>query len=372
VLFGLLALACTFVVTSAFALDINTEVSLQDGEIGVPYQFQFEGEEGCQPYHFNVIAGALPAGLTVQDDGKLVGTPTESGHFDFWVELTDGIPGGACHSPTPSQGEYSVFIAPKIEITTALPGAKAGVPYRVAVAAKGGGTLEWSVTAGSLPPGLALSRTDGTLAGTPSTPGTFPFTVKVNDAKRNATQSFSFVVASPLAVQPTVSLPAAEVGRPLTATIPSAGGIGPLAWSTSGTLPAGLALDPAKGTIQGTPAAAGPFSLAVRATDSDGQAVDTTVSIAVAARPTIVAAPLAKARAGRSYRVRLTARGGVAPRTWRIASGRLPAGIVLARSSGVLAGTPRLAGTYRFTVRLTDRLGGAATRTVSLVVQTRA
>jgi large repetitive protein len=367
----LAALACALSVSSASALDINAEVTLQDGEVGVPYEFQFTGDEGCQPYHFTLKSGTLAPGLTLQDDGKLVGTPTEAGTFDFWVELSDGIPGGACHSPVPSQGEFSVFIAPQVVITGNLVGAKLGAPFSAVITATGGGSLQWTVDSGALPPGLVLNRDNGTLSGTPSAAGTYPFTVKVGDAKRKTTKAFSFVVGAPLAVQPTLSMPAAEVGRAFSATIGSDGGIGPLAWATTGALPSGLTLDPAKGVIQGTPAAAGSFSLPVTVTDVDGQTVTATVALTVAARPAITVGRLGTARAGRSYRARLTSRGGVAPRAWRVVSGRLPAGITLNRSTGALTGSPRIAGSYKVTVRLTDRLGGTASRTVTIVVASR-
>jgi hypothetical protein len=42
--------------------------------------------------------------------------------------------------------------------------------------------LKWHISSGSLPRGLQLSSS-GTISGTPSTIGTFKFTVKVKDAK---------------------------------------------------------------------------------------------------------------------------------------------------------------------------------------------
>jgi len=368
----LVALAAVLMTSTASALDINTEVTLQDGEVGVPYEFQFTGEEGCQPYHFALKSGTLPPGLTVQDNGKLVGTPTQAGTFDFWIELTDGIPGGACHSPVASQGEYSVFIAPRVEVTaTTLPGAKVGHPYQAAVTAAGGGSLQWTVIEGALPPGLTLNRDTGALSGTPAAAGTFPFTVKVADDKRKATQHYDFVVAAPLGVQ-SATVPAAEVGRSLTITIPSTGGIGPLHWSVAnGALPGGLSLDAGKGVIQGTPAAAGAFTVTVTAQDSDGETANAVLKLAVARRLAVAPTRVPRATAGASYRVRLAAVGGIGPRTWTVASGTLPRGLRLTRA-GILAGRPRAGGTYRVTLKVTDRLGAVATRVVTITVAPRA
>jgi hypothetical protein len=368
---ALVALAGGIVTTSASALDINAEVSLPDALVGEPYTFQFTAEEGCQPYNFAYHSGALPPGLTIQRDGKLVGTPTQAGTFSFWVELTDGVPGGACHSAVPSQGEFTLIVSPRVEITSAtLPGAKAGHAYGAAITATGGGSLRWSVVEGALPPGLSLNRDTGALTGTPPTAGTFPFTVKVADDKRNATQHYSFVVAAPLGVR-SVSVSAAEVGVQLNATIPSNGGIGPLRWTAAGTLPGGLSLDAGKGVIQGTPAAAGSFTVAVTAQDSDGETANAEVKLVIAPRLAVTAANTAGATVGAAYRLRLVARGGIAPRTWRVASGKLPRGVTLTRS-GTLIGTPRASGTYRVTVRVTDKLGAAATRVITLAVKPRA
>ena len=363
-----LALLLSVVVASrAAALDINAEVSMPDAAVGTPYSFQFTAEEGCQPYNFAFKAGHLPPGLQVQLDGLLTGTPTEAGTFVFWVELTDGVPGGACHSPTPSQGEYTLIVAPKVEIIAAtLPGAKVGNAYNTAITATGGGSLAWTVTTGSLPPGLSLSRDTGQLTGTPNAVGSFPFTVLVGDDKRKATQQYTFVVAAPLAV-PSARLATGEVGLSFRATVASSGGIGPLTWS--GTAPAGLSLDTAHGVIVGTPKSAGSFSVPLKITDSDGQTVDTTVSFSIARRLAITTTKAPAATVGKKYRLRLTSRGGVAARSWTLSRGKLPVGLKLDAKTGTLAGVPRVAGKHTVTVKLKDALGGISTRRLTLIVQ---
>jgi len=333
---------------------------MPDAEVGTPYEFQFTGEAGCLPYHFKYKAGRVP-GLEITDSGLITGTPTAEGAFTFWVELTDST---TCNT-TPSQAQFTLFVARRVVITsTKLPAAKIGVSYSSAITADGGGSLTWSVVNGSLPPGLSLNPNDGSLSGVPTAVGTFYFTVMVGDDKRRRTQDYAFTVANPLAVAPVV-LPVAEVGVPLRAQLAASGGIGPLTWA--GRLPAGLKLDP-QGVAQGTPAASGRFSVPVTITDSDGQVINTTVGLFIAARLAITTTEPARATLGQNFRLRLAARGGVAARVWAIASGKPPPGITLNRNTGVLTGTPRARGSYRIGLKLTDKLKAAATRTLTLTV----
>jgi large repetitive protein len=79
---------------------------------------------------------------------------------------------------------FSITInAQPVVITTAtLPHATRATPYQVFLVASGGtAPYTWSLTSGSLPPGLSLSP-DGELAGTSSASGTFAFTVRADDA----------------------------------------------------------------------------------------------------------------------------------------------------------------------------------------------
>jgi subtilisin family serine protease len=86
--------------------------------------------------------------------------------------------------------------------TTSLPGGTAGQAYSQSVTATGGTTpYSWSVVSGSLPPGLSLSPTgtpSATLSGTPTTAGTYNFTVQVTDnAAATDTQALSVTVSPP-------------------------------------------------------------------------------------------------------------------------------------------------------------------------------
>jgi hypothetical protein len=91
-------------------------------------------------------------------------------------------------------------------ITTAsLANGTVSTAYSQTIVTTGGtGTKTFSLSGGSLPNGLGLSATTGTISGTPTTAGTFNFTVKVTDAA-GATASKSFSVTMSPAAAPVVA-----------------------------------------------------------------------------------------------------------------------------------------------------------------------
>jgi hypothetical protein len=65
---------------------------------------------------------------------------------------------------------------------TALPNATVSVPYTQVLLEQGGvGPLTWTIASGSLPPGMNLSAS-GVITGTPTSTGTFTFTVHLVDS----------------------------------------------------------------------------------------------------------------------------------------------------------------------------------------------
>ena len=68
------------------ALTITTD-RLSDGFIGIGYQGGANGSGGVRPYRFT--ATGLPAGLTMNESGVIVGTPTAVGSSPVAVSLTD-------------------------------------------------------------------------------------------------------------------------------------------------------------------------------------------------------------------------------------------------------------------------------------------
>lgn len=86
-------------------------------------------------------------------------------------------------TPTGGTGAGSPLIPTVLTITTtSLPNGSIGSPYDVFMTAAGGTPpYMWAITAGALPPGLSMSP-EGEISGTPTTTGTFDFTVQVTDS----------------------------------------------------------------------------------------------------------------------------------------------------------------------------------------------
>jgi hypothetical protein len=81
----------------------------------------------------------------------------------------------------------------------------------------------------------------------------------------------------------------------------------------------------------------------------------------------IVTTSLPSGVQGYWYGATLQATGGVWPRTWSLSGGSLPSALSL-DSGGTISGTPTLSGTFTFTVRVTDAVGGAKIQSLTLAI----
>ncbi len=352
----------TVVISDCPAITVNP-ASLPSGLVGASYSQAVTATGGAAPYSFGVIAGALPAGLTLATDGTLSGTPTAAGVFTFTVLATDinGCTGTRA---------YSLVICATITLNPAtLPNGFAGVTYsQMLTATSGTSPYTFAVTAGALPGGLSLTAA-GVLSGMPAATGTFTFTVTATDANLcTGSQSYSLIIGDCPAITVTpATLPGGSVGATYSQTITATGGVGPYSFSVSaGTLPAGLTLA-AGGTLAGTPTTAGVGAFTVMATDANGCTGAQAYTVVICAAITVNPASLPSGLVGAGYTQTITATGGVAPYSFSLSAGTLPAGLTLA-ADGTLAGTPTTAGVGAFTVMATDTNGCMGTRAYTLVI----
>ncbi len=176
---------------------------------------------------------------------------------------------------------------------------------------------------------------------------------------------------APLTVT-TSALPNAQVNTTYTSTLAASGGTVPYTWAlTSGTLPAGLTLNPTTGEITGMPTAsvtAVPLAFAVKDSASPAQSSSANLSLTVEPFDLAVTTnSLPDGQVGTAYSATLTAAGGARPYTWALTSGTLPAGLQLAAATGVISGTPTAgANATALTFAVTDSSSTPATVPVDL------
>src|ERR1035437_2458929 len=141
---------------------------------------------------------------------------------------------------------------------------------------------------------------------------------------------------SPLAVS-TTTLPAGTVGQVYSRALTATGGTPPYQWAVGTGFPTFLTIDAAKGTVSGTPTAAGTFSFLVQVTDAAKTSSTGTVSLTINNPPLNITTlpPIFTGTVGVPYVQTFRASGGSLPYTWAILSGN-PGGLVLDPATGDL------------------------------------
>src|SRR4051794_5219290 len=135
------------------------------------------------------------------------------------------------------------------------------------------------------------------------------------------------------------------------------GGSGATTWAVvGGALPAGLLAD-SSGSISGTPASIGTFTITVQATDANWPTHQATasVSLVISAPPFTASMPVAPAgQVGLGYQLAGSTSGQVGVVSWSVASGSLPPGLTLNAATGLIAGIPTTSGVFSATVQARD------------------
>ncbi|MBG6136767.1 putative Ig domain-containing protein [Longispora fulva] len=219
------------------------------------------------------------------------------------------------------------------------------------------GPVTWA--ADGLPTGLTIDKDTGLISGTPTAPATYD--VKVTATDRNSRRgdlTFEWVVRDvPVTVHEHSGLIKVVGYRIADVTNSATGGHPPYRWSAT-NMPPGLTIDPATGTMSGTPSQVGVTDSVVTATDTTGASGNTTVRWDIVPRLLVIhesrpGPDLGDIRdhAVNPERLRVVS-GGEAPFTWTIV-GTPPPGITYTPTTGPeleLRGTPTTLGTFRFRV----------------------
>jgi len=220
---------------SCLPLSITTPSTLPSGTVGIPYNFGLQAQGGSLPYRWRIVAGSLPQGVSLGSTGLISGTPRSQGTFRFTASVEDSCPSG-------KQVSQKTFVFPVtlicpdivFNMPPSLPAGEEGKSYSYNIMTSGGTPpLTFSISSGSLPPGLNMSSS-GIISGIPSTAGTYNFTLRATDScpagpKTRDVNLTVVIKQKPVNVNVTVSPPSFKVPR-------GSGGSQPLSY-TALTIP---------------------------------------------------------------------------------------------------------------------------------------
>ncbi len=162
---------------------LSVSGTLPAGNVNTPYSAGLSGSGGAPPYTWTLTGtGALPAGLSLEASGTILGVPTASGTFNFGVQATDVTGATAVGAASITIAAAPLTLIPPAPFTQGV--ANVQYPMQSITATGGVPPYTFSLAQGSLlPAGLTLNA-NGTVTGTPtvSSPIPFQFTVIVTDS----------------------------------------------------------------------------------------------------------------------------------------------------------------------------------------------
>jgi len=158
----------------------------KDGRVGFSLSGRATASGGIPPYVFTAPAG-VPVGLAFARDGAMTGAPAAPGNFTYTIRVDDNSTSSAQFGIVRCSINILGTVTP-LTGACSTPVGTAGSIYSGAVTASGGaGQYRFTLTGGSLPPGLTIN-TAGAIGGTISATasGNYAFATTITDAA-NAT-----------------------------------------------------------------------------------------------------------------------------------------------------------------------------------------
>lgn len=407
------------IIVSSYPLQITSALNGVKLLLNKPFSGNFVAVGGSPPYTFSITSGSLPPGLSLTDPstGLVTGTPTTTGTYNLFLQVTDSqaqtqsyfntltVTAALGRNDTPAKavpiGNSGAFgsISPALDSTGTLAPdtdyykliAQAGSTIHVETFAKrsnsnnpldtvievtdvnggrfstgcnqpGGSTTDFTSPCLnddiSASPHVQDSALDYKV---PGTSGTQSFLVHVLDWSGNARPDMQYTLQISGAIDPLVFSFAGPgsfyciVSTSCNLTIMVNGGAPPITYSvSSGTLPSGIAFS--GNTLSGTPTSTGTYNFTITATDTAKQTASQQESITVVGKLALVTSSLPSATVNIANTVQLQATGGQPPYSWSI-SGMLPASLLASvDSTGKLTYVATQAGTYSIPVAVYDNV----------------
>lgn len=344
----------------ALSITVNAQVTLSivttalgGGIVGEDYSatllYALTGPP--QQVLWRITSGSLPPGISLNEStGRLAGTAQGSGTFPFAV--TARLASGLLET-TPRQLAITISNRDLSLLPLTMAAGQAGQAYSQLLSPSGGsGDYVLAVIAGALPPNLSLQTNPFRIAGLPTTPGNYAFTLRLTSGNQILDVRYTIEIRADALRILTQALQDGTVGVAYSQRVEAGGGTAPYTFSLSGGTPPGLTLS-SGGQFTGTPQTAGVYNMTITVTDARQGRASRDFALTVRAPLTLGPTPLPPATVTEAYSAQLVAAGGRAPYTISLAGGALPAGLTLG-SGGLVSGTPAQEGSFTFTAAVVD------------------
>ena len=158
---------------------------------GIAYSTTLQSS-GSTPFSYRLVSGTLPSGIILNSNGTISGTSSQTGTFNNIVIEVSNLYGT-------SQRTFSLTVVQPTEnaliITNTIPNGTTGVSYNFQVQATGFPVPAFGTTVANFPPGLSINSA-GLITGTPTTSGTYTFTLVATNTGGSNSRQFTVTIGS--------------------------------------------------------------------------------------------------------------------------------------------------------------------------------